>query len=116
MRSKTPTDQQILDAKIAPAAERWSPGRENPAIGMDEGILRTLAKHDEGARRAVQLAAAWNGPEVPGNKLDALSRPDQHGCFPVIVNVRALRIKGAAKRYFLTQQGPKKQQGSKPQN
>ena len=71
MQSKTPTDQQILDATIAPAAERWSPGRENPAIGMDEGILRTLAKHDEGARRAVQLADAWVGPEVPGNKLDA---------------------------------------------
>ena len=70
MRSSGKTDQQILDAKIAPPEERWSPGRENPAIGMDEGILRTLAKFDEGARRAVQLADAWNGPEVPGNKLD----------------------------------------------
>jgi hypothetical protein len=71
MKSNKPTDQQILDAKIAPAADRWSPGRENPAIGMAEDILRTLAKHDEGARRAVQLADAWAGPEVPGNKLDA---------------------------------------------
>ena len=71
MKSRTPTEQQILEAKIASMGERWSPDRENPAIGMDEGVLRTLAKHDEGARRAVQLADAWKGPEVPGNKLDA---------------------------------------------
>lgn len=52
MKDKKPTDQQILDAKIVPWTERWSPGRENPAIGMDEGILRALARIEEGARRS----------------------------------------------------------------
>lgn len=70
MKSKTLTDQQILDAKIAPLEERWSPGRENPVVGIDEGLLRMLAKIDDGARRAVQLADDWKGNEVPGNKLD----------------------------------------------
>jgi len=44
MKSRTPTEQQILEAQIASMEERWSPGRKNPGIGMDEGILRTLAK------------------------------------------------------------------------
>ena len=70
MKEKKPTDQEVLDAQIGPLQERWSPGKENPAIRMEEDLLRTLAKSDEGARRAVQLADAWNGPEVPGNKLD----------------------------------------------
>ena len=70
MKSRTPTEQQILEAQIASMEERWSPGRKNPGIGMDEGILRTLAKIDEAARRVVQLADAWKGPEVPGNRLD----------------------------------------------
>jgi hypothetical protein len=70
MKGKTPTERQILDAKIAPLEERWSPSRENPAIGMDEGILRALARVDDGARRAVQMADDWKGTEVPGNRLD----------------------------------------------
>lgn len=70
MKERKPTDQKILDAKIASLEERWSPGRENPTIGMDEGILRALARIDDGARRVVQMADNWKGTEVPGNKLD----------------------------------------------
>lgn len=70
MKEKKPAGQEFLDATTTPFEKRCSPGEENPAIRMDEGVLRTLAKSDEGARRAVQLADAWNGPEVPGNKLD----------------------------------------------
>lgn len=70
MKSKKMTEQQILNAKIAPLHERWSPGRADPAIGIPEGMLRALANHDDGARRAVQLADDWKGNEVPGNKLD----------------------------------------------
>ena len=70
MKEKKPADQEFLDATSAPLQERWPPGKESPAIGADEGLLRTLAKSDDGARRAVQLADAWNGPEVPGNKLE----------------------------------------------
>jgi hypothetical protein len=70
MKNETPVYRQIPDAKIAPLEERWSPGRENPAVGMDEGILRALARVDEGARRAVQMADNWKGTEVPGNRLD----------------------------------------------
>ena len=70
MKEKKPTEQEILDAKIAPLHARWSPCKDDPAIGMPESILRALAGYDEGARRVVQLADAWNGPEVPGNKLD----------------------------------------------
>ena len=79
MKEKKPTDQEILDAKIAPLHERWSPGRENPAIGMEEGVLRTLmkpesilralAEHDEGARRVVRLADSWEKDEIPGPEL-----------------------------------------------
>ena len=69
MKEKKPTDQQILDAKIAPLEERWSPGREDPAVRTDEAMLRMLARIDEGARRVVQMADNWKGTEVPGNKL-----------------------------------------------
>ena len=70
MKEKKPTDQQILDAKIAPLEERWSPGREDPAVRADEAMLRMLARIDDGARRVVQMADNWKGTEVPGNKLD----------------------------------------------
>lgn len=70
MKDEKPTDQQIMEAKIASLGERWSPGRENQAISMEEGILRALARIDDGARRVVQMADNWEGTEVPGNKLD----------------------------------------------
>ena len=79
MKERKPTDQEMLDAKIAPLHERWSPGREDPAIGMKEGVLRALAdpecilrdlaQRDEGARRAVRLADDWKKDEIPGPEL-----------------------------------------------
>ena len=79
MKEKKPTDQEILDAKIAPLHARWSPGRDDPAIGMEEGVLRTLVKpecvlkalaeHDEGAYRAVRMADDWKKDEIPGPEL-----------------------------------------------
>ena len=66
------TEQEILDAKIAPLEERWSPFREDPLIPVDEEcMLQTLANAgNESARNMLLLARNWQGPVVPRKKIE----------------------------------------------
>jgi hypothetical protein len=71
MCDRKKTDQEILNAKIAPLEERWSPFREDSAIPVDEeSMLQTLANAgNESARSMLLIARNWQGPVVPRKKI-----------------------------------------------